>query len=216
MTTTSTTAKPTIDFNEPALVRHRKKRKFKDQLAKVVVGIGGISVILAITMIFFYLLYEVAPLFRDAEAQAVSSYPVPEAQRGTVLYRTIEEQGEVAMQLMSNGDVVFFQTQDGSVVSTPRLNIPNGVTVTSFNNASATSRLVMVGLSNGQVLLFQHNYKLTYPDNKRVITPEIAYPYGTEPLVLDPKGAAITFASAVNTDDALLIVGTNEIGRAHV
>lgn len=210
MTSTSSSAKPSIDFNEPALVRHRKRRKFKDQLARVVVGAGGISVILAITMIFFYLLYEVAPLFRNAEAQAVSSYPIPETQRGAVLYRTIEEQGEVAMQLMSNGDVVFFKTLDGSVIATPRLNIPEGVSITSFSNASAVSRLVMVGLSNGQTLLFQHNYKLTYPDNQRVITPEIAYPYGDAPLVLDPSGAAITQASAVNTEDALLIVGTNQ------
>ncbi len=202
-------AKPDIDFNDPALVRHRKKRKLKDSLAAGTIGVGGISVIVAITLIFFYLLYEVAPLFRGADAHAITSYPVPEAQRGEVLYRAIEEQGEMGMQLMRNGEVVFFNTADGSVVDIQPLPLPDGAQITSHAVASMSSSIVMVGLSNGQALLFKHHYRITYPNDQRVITPQLQYPYGEEPLTLDAEGKALTAAAVVNSQEALMVIASN-------
>jgi phosphate transport system permease protein len=40
---------------------------------------------------------------------------------------------------------------------------------------------VVLGLSNGQALVFHHTYKITYPDNKKTITASIDYPYGEAP-----------------------------------
>ena len=56
-----------LDFDTPAAKRFRKLRAFKDKTASVGIAFGGISVIIAILLIFFYLLYEVAPLFHSAE-----------------------------------------------------------------------------------------------------------------------------------------------------
>jgi phosphate transport system permease protein len=35
---------------------------------------------------------------------------------------------------------------------------------------------VVLGLSNGQALVFHHTYKITYPDNKKTITPASTTP----------------------------------------
>ena len=43
------------------------KRALKDKAAKYFVGIGGVSVIVAILLIFFYLLYVVIPMFESAD-----------------------------------------------------------------------------------------------------------------------------------------------------
>ena len=42
-------------------------RMLKDHIARHAVGIGGISVIIAIILIFVYLLYVVIPMFEGAE-----------------------------------------------------------------------------------------------------------------------------------------------------
>ena len=59
----STDKGPSVDFNTPALKKYRAFRFLKDRMARWGVAAGGIGVILAILMIFFYLLYEVLPLF---------------------------------------------------------------------------------------------------------------------------------------------------------
>ena len=69
-------------------------RDFKDQSARVWVTVGGISVIAAIVLIFFYLLYVVLPIFNSAEIEKLAEYPVFSAESRT-LYLDLEEQGLV-------------------------------------------------------------------------------------------------------------------------
>ena len=68
---------PDLDFNTPALRRHRQLRALKDKLADWAIAIGGVSVIGAVLLIFFYLLFEVAPLFIPAELKQVNEYQAP-------------------------------------------------------------------------------------------------------------------------------------------
>ena len=49
-------------------------RMLKDHIARHAVGIGGISVIIAIVLIFVYLLYVVIPMFEGAEIREVATY----------------------------------------------------------------------------------------------------------------------------------------------
>lgn len=201
---------PKLDFDSPKLVRYRKIRKIKDQVASTSIGMGGGSVILAITLIFFYLLYEVMPLFESAEIEAVSEYQVPAADSGTTLYYAMEEQAEKALRVTDQGNIIFFNTQDGSVVSNQRLPIPEGVIVTSVSAAEPASRTILAGLSNGQIIIVKHSYKITYPNDKRLITPYIEFPFGEEPMDMDESGHPITFVSLSLTEDAILIVGAND------
>ncbi len=201
---------PDLDFDSPRLVRYRKQRNLKDVLAKFLIGTGGISVIVAITLIFFYLLYEVAPLFKSAEAQLESTYPIPEQQLGTTLYSTIEEQGEKAMRLTDLGQVVFFNTQDGSTHSIIDLPLPEGVVVTSVSYADPASHTFAAGLSDGSILIMKHSYRITYPNDQRKIDPFLEFPFGKTPMQLDDQGLAIRLAALTLTDQAILIVGANQ------
>lgn len=71
-----------IDFNTPAMVRKRRVRAFKDRLTHWYVAIGGLAVLAAITLIFFYLAYVVAPLFKGA---SLTSEPVLNTDRKSVV-----------------------------------------------------------------------------------------------------------------------------------
>lgn len=209
MSNSAVTQAPDLDFDSPRLQRHRKKRNLKDQVAKYSIGFGGISVIIAITLIFFYLLYEVAPLFKSASVELVSEYQLPAADRGRTLYSTIEEQNDKALRLTENGQVVFFEAKTGNLHSIVDLPLEAGQTITSIAYADPTSRTVAAGLNDGSVLLFKHSYKHTYPDDQRVIDPYLEYPFGRESIQLDEQGKALNQLSLTLTDSAVLVAAAN-------
>ncbi|QRV25615.1 ABC transporter permease subunit [Marinomonas foliarum] len=171
---------PELDFNTPVLKRHRKIRALKDRMAGMGIAVGGSSVILAVLLICFYLLYEVAPLFSSASVDLEASYSLPAEDQGKSLYLTTEEQSEVGMRVTSNGSIVFFSVADGSVID----NIKNirSEKVTAFAVESDTSRLIAFGYEDGKALIVKHNYKISYPDGTRKITPIVEYPYGEDPI----------------------------------
>jgi phosphate transport system permease protein len=176
-------------------------RMLKDHAARHAVGIGGISVIIAIVLIFVYLLYVVIPMFEGAEIREVATYTLPA--QDEALYYAMEEQAEVGMQVGKNGTVLFFKTESGVAIKEVELPIPAGVIVTSLAEADPASGILAVGLSNGQALVFQHAYRITYPNDQRLITPLIEFPLGESPLVVDEAGLPL-LQLAVQTDDEQL------------
>ncbi|MGJ8645979.1 MAG: ABC transporter permease subunit [Marinomonas colpomeniae] len=192
---------PELDFNTPALKRHRKLRALKDKAAGMGIAIGGSSVILAVLLIFFYLLYEVAPLFSGASIEAKASYSLPAEDQGESLYLTTEEQSEIGMRVASNGSIVFFTIADGSVLNT--IESPRDEKVTGFTVESDTSHLLAFGYEDGKVLIVKHNYRITYPDSARLITPFLEYPYGEE--AIDVADFAINSLAIRDSEDGLTI-----------
>lgn len=185
MSIEQTNTVPELDFNTPAQRRLRQARMLKDKLAASGIAIGGISVILAVVMIFFYLLYEVAPLFRSASiepwgGQQEVSYAVPG--QGRTLYLAVEEQAEIGFRATDTGAMVFFDTTSGHVLKEEQLTLPEGIEISSFALLSEASQTFALGLSDGSVKVIKHNYKATYPNGKRVLNPELVYPLGEAPL----------------------------------
>ena len=74
MTTQSPSKTSSVDFNTPAMQRHRAMRHFKDHFTRWYVAVGGLGVIVAVLLIFLYLLYEVLPLFGGAEIEERERY----------------------------------------------------------------------------------------------------------------------------------------------
>ena len=197
---------PELNFNTPALKRHRKIRSLKDRMAGMGSAVGGSSVILAVLLICFYLLYEVAPLFSSASIDREASYSLPAEDQGKSLYLTTEEQSEVGMRVTSNGSIVFFSVADGSVID----NIKNirSEKVTAFAVESDTSRLMAFGYEDGKALIVKHDYKISYPDGTRKITPVVEYPYGEEPI--DVADFAINKLTLRDGSDSLTIAAIGD------
>ncbi|MDU2874693.1 MAG: phosphate ABC transporter permease, partial [Pseudomonas aeruginosa] len=89
----SSLAPERIDFNTPALQRKRRIRALKDRLTRWYVLVGGLAVLAAITLIFFYLAYVVLPLFRGADLETREALtPAWMQQAQAPLLLSIEEQ----------------------------------------------------------------------------------------------------------------------------
>jgi phosphate transport system permease protein len=195
---------------------YQQWRLIKDLLARYGVVAGGLGVIVAIVLIFFYLLYEVVPLFIPASADPAGVYQVPEQASGKTLLLTIEEQNEVAARFTDSGQVVFFDAATGKTLSRQSVAIPEGARITSFAEASPLSEgAVVYGLSDGRALLVKHQYRIAYPENKRVITPSLAYPLGEQAQTIDAAGAPVEEIAARAADNRILIAAKTG-GKIHL
>ncbi len=193
----------TLAANKP----YQKWRLIKDALARCGVVVGGLGVIVAIVLIFFYLLYVVLPLFGSATATSIAEYDVPELTLGKTILLETEEQNEVAVRFTDSGQVVFFDVATGKTLLNQAITIPEGIHITSFAQSSLISQGgVAYGLSDGKAIIVNHHYKVTYPNNKRQITPSIEYPLGEQPLVIDESGAALEkLAVKVEADKTIVV-----------
>jgi phosphate transport system permease protein len=175
-------APPSVNLSKSIVVGGGtyRTRAFKDAGARWVVWIGGLGVIAALLLIFVYLVSEVAPLFNSArfDPQPVIAMP---GDKGRTLYVTTEEQGEIGLRLSDSGEVSFFELTDGQLRDQKHLPIGD-LKLAQVSELSADQALLAVQLSNGSVLPFHHAYSVSYPNDKRLITPELQYPYGETPM----------------------------------
>ncbi len=199
-------------LDSPVLEKYRQFRFFKDKATSVSVTIGGLSVVGTLLLIFCYLIYEVMPLFSSIEVEQKTSYPL--AQSGKTVYLAMEEQAEVAFRLTHEGQAVFWHTHTGNIVETFNLPLPANATITSFAESAADSRQFIVGLSNGQVIIAKHNYVISYPDDKRVITPTIEYPEGT--AAIDIASRAILHIAYRSNEEAFTIAAVTDDSQLHI
>nr|WP_314491241.1 ABC transporter permease subunit [uncultured Pseudomonas sp.] len=206
---TTTSAPKRIDFNTPELQRKRRIRALKDHLTRWYVFVGGLAVLGAITLIFFFLGYVVFPLFQGADLTTKQAMtPVWMQDAGKPLMLSIEEQNQVGMRVSDKGLVLFFNVKNGDELSRVNLPLPADTHVTSIGEDQPGNPVVALGLSNGQALVFRHTYRVSYPDGKKTITPAVEYPYGEAPIALDPQGRPLDHVNLSVNDSTLVLAGS--------
>jgi phosphate transport system permease protein len=190
---------------------YQRWRLIKDKLARFGVIAGGLSVIVALVLIFFYLLYVVIPLFKPASVEAISHYSLPEQTHGKTVLLDIEEQNEVAVRFTDKGQAIFFEVATGKVILDEIIKIPAGAKVVSFAQGSPISEgAVIYGLSNGQAVVVKHQYQISYPNDKRLISPILRYPLGEAAIVVDDKGSALEICAVKVGDKSSTIVAKTD------
>jgi phosphate transport system permease protein len=181
-----------------------RRRMLKDKLANIVIVAGGMFVIVAIALIFFYLLYEVWPIFKSAEFEHSRSYAVTVP----ATFTDVDEYDQTGMRLLPDGSMQFFRVGTGEAMGTQSFNIPAGVKVVTVQRAGILSGVVGMGLSNGQIIAFKPHFGVEYGDhNQRTVTPQVDFPYGDQPLTLDDSGAPVQNFALRDNDEQLQVLG---------
>ncbi|WP_114416973.1 ABC transporter permease subunit [Marinospirillum perlucidum] len=187
------TASSTLEreLNSPKTQRRRKYRHLGDGLTRYGIATGGIGVIVAISLIFFYLLYEVFPLFQDAEIEESNHYSLQgEAAEGRTLRLVAEEQNEVFARITDSGQVHFIQVADGQSLGSHSLPLGADQTITSVSPGLPGDDILALGLNDGRVLLVEFSFGVEFDaQGERIgVRPEMTFPLGDETLILDPEG----------------------------
>lgn len=190
--------------------RRRAWREVKDRIAKYGVAVGGISVILAIVLIFFYLLYVVMPLFQGASLKTEATYHSDFKQP---VFLSLNEYNTVAMAVEASGMVRFFDAKTGKTMIETSLPLA-GKTISTVSAGAATTGVFSYGFNDGSALVIKEKYKVTYPTGtQRVIVPEVTYPLGEKHVVIDDQGKSISLLSAQSYEDKTTFIAYTEDKR---
>ena len=165
-------------------------RRGKDLLSRWVVAIGGISVIVSLTLIFVYLFTEVLPMLASASMDRVAEYPAPGEGRTVAL--SMDRFRSVGLRLGEDGTAPFFRPASGEVLESHRAPVPPGVEVTADASGEPRTHVHALGLSDGRAVVLQHQFNDTYPEGRLVVVPGMEFPLGAEPLTVDPQGSPLT------------------------
>jgi phosphate transport system permease protein len=211
MSTTLEQADLLAHLSPAAVSRRRLWREVKDRAFKYVMWVGGVAVIAAIALIFFYLLFVVFPLFQSARVEPAASYAMPGGTTAPTARLTTEEYGDVGVRMTTDGRVIIFDTSTGAERSSFR---PIGdATATSFGAARQNDGVIAWGLANGSAVVAKPSFAVTYPDDKRQIDAKLGYPVGESPIVVDPTGQALTALTVQSHDDKTTIVAKTADSR---
>ncbi len=194
----------------PKFDRRIRIRNFKDRFARYGISFGGISVITAVLLIMFFLVYVVAPLFTSATVEKHSVFDLPGTAHEETLYYGVDEYKESAVRFTKSGQLIGFNLSSGQVNTQESLPL-NGAEVTAFSVVNEAQNILAFGLSDGSFLVAQYGYKVTYPNDVKTILPEIKYPFGEEPIEL--ANGEISKLALRLSDESLVVAYQEEGSR---
>lgn len=203
------------ELNSPRMRTRRKFRAWKDRLARRAIALGGLSVIAAITLIFFYLLYEVMPLFKSATIQQDSSFELQEpARASTILTMFTEEQNEIAALLTESGTLLFINAKNGQSLSEQQLPL-HDATITSLRVKTPGDNTLLLGLSNGQAIAVDTTFKVEFDtEGQRLgVKPRVTQLFNGKALQLDAQQRALNYITQQESPDGMLLAGLVDDGQ---
>jgi phosphate transport system permease protein len=214
MNVSSTAHETPRSLTAQSVDRAMGRRLLTDRVFKHLMTVGGLGVIAAISAIFFYLASVVVPLFLPPEVDRAQQYVAPgDAGQPAVLLQA-DERLEALVRVQADGQVVFADFFTGQPRTDVRVALPTGATVRAYAAADRAASTFALGLSDGRALVTKVGFKTSFDaEARRVIEPNVEYPTGEEPVVVDPDGRALVRLAVQTSTDGTTLAGLTEDGR---
>jgi phosphate transport system permease protein len=216
--------------------RLRKRRSLRDAASSYGVGTAGIGVIFSLALIFLYLFYEAFPLLKPASMEVAAEIAIAgNALAAPAAHLTLDRFEQIGGRFSADGAISFFAAHDGRALLEERVAVPPGESVTAFGRSESRKSLFVYGFSDGSALPLKIEYQQRFPDGVRVVTPQIVFPLGAEPIrigegiegnytaltVVDGRGGYVvaggtqdgSIAMALFATRTNMMMGTTEISR---
>jgi phosphate transport system permease protein len=191
----------------------QRKRELVDKAARYTIGLGGISIIFAVLLIFFYLLWVVLPIFKPASIEPHAQFTLPSLSPDvSSCYVALEEGGDMGMRVLSDGEIQFFNLADGKVVLQQIVDLPEYSSVAQVVELDREGKQLALALDNSRVLFIESSYRVTFDHDVRQLIPGINFPYGEEPLELNYV-ERLTHLAAAHDDEQLLLAALDADGE---
>jgi len=187
-----------------------KKRVIKDQLVKYGVTSGGTLVLVALLLIFGYLLYVVLPIFAPVSVDKLQSF---QRQDEAAIYALgIDEQNEVAYQLDQQGLLKFYSLRDNDLGESllQYQGFPHTHKITK--TMAATGAFALTD-GQGDVKIIKPNFITTYPKDKRLITPKVEFPLGETSFTVSQGQQALDKIAFEMNEETAAIAAVQENGE---
>ena len=196
--------------------RFHRWRTRKDRVIRWFIGFGGISVILAVGLIFFYLLWVVFPLLLPAQTELVKVADKMAWQQDEVLYLSLEEQLEIGLRVSSHGHAEFFHASDARLLKELPL-IDEAADLVQAVESIEHNGMVAIADSEGEIRIFTHQYETRFTGGveTKAIVPSVEFPYQEESILQMP-GGGITSLAYSDTDSRLVLAASNTDGQVRL
>lgn len=192
--------------------RVSRRVKLADRAANLIIRTGGVSIIVIVALIFVFIGMETLPLFRSAKQTPLWEGTLPGANAATrALAPGLDEYESHFYYLDATTALVrFAEVGTGRVDLEVPVEKLDGATITAAYRTPSRDKL-LIGLSDGRVLVGEAKFTITYPDNRRVVKPGFAV---AGALQLAPAGEAIALVHArTNTAGDFHVAAVTSAGR---
>lgn len=190
----------------------RRRRALIDKVARHSIGLGGVSIIFAILLIFFYLMWVVFPIFSSPDVTHIAQYQLQTEDDTKTVYLAVEESGHIGLRISSTGQLLFFDLEKGTTVSTEQLDLPEYSSITAIDELDVEGKQLLVALDNGRVLFVSIKYKVNFVEDQRTLEPIVSAVFGEESLELNYL-ANISLIRATKTDEELVLAAMSSDGQ---
>lgn len=204
---------------EFSLQQRDKIRYLKDRLARAVVSAGGVGVLLALLLIFFYLLSIVLPMFSSAsiEPRQQLTYHLS----APVVGMGLDNYGENAYLFDASGHLNYLglQRAPADTSSEPISGTPQPLLTTQIMSspvlftASSSAGWYAYANARGEVAAVQPEFSVSFNRSGRVSTPNLTALSDGQMLLLDDFHQAISRLTLAVTEQHALLVAITEQGR---
>ncbi|NNK38424.1 MAG: phosphate ABC transporter permease, partial [Xanthomonadales bacterium] len=198
--------------------RFHRWRSRKDTGARWLIAVGGVGVIFAVVLIFFYLLWVVFPLFLPATTSLGESRVMPGWADSVPVYSSLEEQQEIGLRSADDGSITFFNLQTGRTVERYDLPLEDGERIALGVEAVEHHGQAALISDRGRAFVFRHLYDTRFDGGveTRKIHPKLEYPYGAEPLLaLEARPIGLAYS---DSDSGIVVAAVSADGlvRAYI
>ena len=194
--------------------RNLSRRLVRDRLFRNVMTVGGLTVIGAISAIFFYLASVVVPMFTGADMSGLRALPTPQsAAADRTVGLATDELREVGARFLGSGKVSYFSFKTGEQIATAQVPLPPSARPTVLAEGDPSQRVRAFGLNDGRIVVFRQDFTVSFPNDQRTITPSLDFPLGEAPIVVDEQGAPLRMLSVQVEGEMLGAAALTEDGR---
>ena len=166
--------------------------RFGDVASRLIITIGGIGTIAAVSLVGLFLVYETLPLFMPGEIAKTAGAENPwEGDRP--IHVGVDEYNLTGYVLQQDGDISVFELATGTAIKNIQMFEEGHPTVTSYAFINNRDELAF-GFEDGTVRLGEIGFKTTFPqpetlpDNVRDLTEDQTLIYDNGVIQVTPEG----------------------------
>ncbi|MGR5228217.1 ABC transporter permease subunit [Photobacterium damselae] len=208
--------------NADSLFASDRLRRIKDSWARVGVTAGGISVLITLVLIFFYLLYVIGPIFSSVTVKPSQQFSLP--LQGQTAALGTDDNNQLAYRFSFEGTVDFVRLfraektlteQDRAASQQSHLVTTKSVITnpTAFAASLPRDQLFVYGNEQGQAMVVKPDFVTHFADGHKIVVPELLYPAGKQALQLAPVGEPLVKLAISGREGDAALVGKTQSGQ---